>query len=123
MGLAAAVPGVPSGRGAQRSGEGSRAERTVLILVLHGGPVLAFSESETAASQTKASTRLWSLVCRPRDRGHDRGEPRVAVLSKGLKGGRRFVVVRWICDAAEPEAAARALRTAIDDRLDEATPS
>lgn len=29
-------------------------------------------------------------------------------------GARRFVVVRWLTEAADPEAAARALRTAID---------
>jgi len=32
-------------------------------------------------------------------------------------GARRFVVVRWVCEASDPEAAARALRTAIDDAL------
>jgi len=29
-------------------------------------------------------------------------------------GARRFVAVRWICEAGDPEAAARALRVAID---------
>lgn len=32
-------------------------------------------------------------------------------------GASRFVAVRWICEASDPEAAARALRTAIDDAL------
>ena len=32
-------------------------------------------------------------------------------------GARRFVVVRWVCDAGDPEGAARALRTAIDDAV------
>jgi thiamine monophosphate synthase len=29
-------------------------------------------------------------------------------------GARRFVVVRWLTEAADPEVAARDLRTAID---------
>ncbi len=33
-------------------------------------------------------------------------------------GIRHFVVVRWLTDAADPEAAARALRSAIDEALD-----
>jgi thiamine-phosphate pyrophosphorylase len=32
-------------------------------------------------------------------------------------GARRFVVVRWVCEAGDPEAAARSLRTAIDEAL------
>lgn len=32
-------------------------------------------------------------------------------------GARRFVVVRWLTEASDPEAAARALRSAIDDAL------
>ncbi len=32
-------------------------------------------------------------------------------------GARRVVVVRWICEADEPEAAARALRRALDESL------
>jgi thiamine-phosphate pyrophosphorylase len=32
-------------------------------------------------------------------------------------GARRFVVVRWLTRAADPEAAARALRRAVDDAL------
>ena len=32
-------------------------------------------------------------------------------------GARRFVVVRWLCEAPDPEAAARSLRTAIDDAV------
>ena len=35
-------------------------------------------------------------------------------------GARRFVAVRWICEATDPEGAARALRTAIDDALAQA---
>ena len=32
-------------------------------------------------------------------------------------GIRHFVVVRWLTDAADPYAAARALREAVDDAL------
>lgn len=32
-------------------------------------------------------------------------------------GARRFVVVRWLTESSEPEDAARALRTAIDDAI------
>jgi thiamine-phosphate pyrophosphorylase len=32
-------------------------------------------------------------------------------------GARRFVVVRWLTEASDPEAAARALRAAIDDAV------
>jgi thiamine monophosphate synthase len=32
-------------------------------------------------------------------------------------GARRFVVVRYLTEAAEPESAARALSTAIDEAL------
>lgn len=35
-------------------------------------------------------------------------------------GVRRFVVVRWLTGSSEPEAAARALRAAIDDALERA---
>ena len=38
-------------------------------------------------------------------------------------GARRFVVVRWVCEAAEPESAARALREAIDGALAQASNS
>jgi thiamine monophosphate synthase len=34
-------------------------------------------------------------------------------------GARRFVVVRWLTRASDPEAAARALRRAVDDALAE----
>ena len=42
----------------------------------------------------------------------------VAELVKA--GGRRFVVVRWLTEAADPEAHARALRLAIDDAVEHA---
>ena len=32
-------------------------------------------------------------------------------------GARRFVVVRWVCESSDPEGAARALRTAIDETI------
>jgi thiamine-phosphate pyrophosphorylase len=35
-------------------------------------------------------------------------------------GARRFVVVRWLTESTEPEAAARALRAAIDERIAQA---
>jgi thiamine-phosphate pyrophosphorylase len=34
-------------------------------------------------------------------------------------GGRRFVVVRWLTESDDPRTAARRLRTAIDDALDQ----
>jgi len=36
-------------------------------------------------------------------------------------GARRFVVVRWLTEASDPEGAARALRGAIDDAIDQTT--
>lgn len=37
-------------------------------------------------------------------------------------GARRFVVVRWLTESPEPEAAARALRSAIDDAIERVSP-
>ena len=39
------------------------------------------------------------------------------VAGMAAAGARRFVVVRWLTESSEPEAAARALRTAIDAAL------
>jgi thiamine monophosphate synthase len=37
-------------------------------------------------------------------------------------GARRFVAVRWLTEAADPEGAARALARAIDDAIASAAP-